>query len=117
EHTSELQSRRDLVCRLLLEKSSDVCSDRKSTRLNSSHLEISYAVFCLKKKCARRWTPPWKEARAGRQAEPLHPAGASGRPGAHAGGTAPLPAPAVYFFNGGAPPRAHPLSQQDPLQG
>ena len=27
--------------------------DRKSTRLNSSHLEISYAVFCLKKK--NRW--------------------------------------------------------------
>src|SRR5690349_23964324 len=27
------------------------CSqDRKSTRLNSSHVEISYAVFCLKKK-------------------------------------------------------------------
>src|SRR5438874_3057781 len=25
-------------------------SDRKSTRLNSSHVEISYAVFCLKKK-------------------------------------------------------------------
>src|SRR5256885_1290926 len=25
--------------------------DRKSTRLNSSHLVISYAVFCLKKKC------------------------------------------------------------------
>src|SRR5690625_6790173 len=35
-------------------------SDRKSTRLNSSHVAISYAVFCLKKKkdqrraCARR---------------------------------------------------------------
>src|SRR5256885_11764265 len=29
------------------------CSDRKSTRLNSSHLVISYAVFCLQKK-----TPP-----------------------------------------------------------
>src|SRR5690606_2535086 len=29
---------------LLLEK------DRKSTRLNSSHVKISYAVFCLKKK-------------------------------------------------------------------
>src|SRR6267378_6199012 len=28
-------------------------ADRKSTRLNSSHVEISYAVFCLKKK-----TPP-----------------------------------------------------------
>src|SRR5204863_8885903 len=27
-----------------------VNEDRKSTRLNSSHVEISYAVFCLKKK-------------------------------------------------------------------
>src|SRR5256885_8988368 len=27
-----------------------VTADRKSTRLNSSHLVISYAVFCLKKK-------------------------------------------------------------------
>src|SRR5690625_6360221 len=27
-----------------------LCSDRKSTRLNSSHVAISYAVFCLKKK-------------------------------------------------------------------
>src|SRR5947207_4869760 len=26
------------------------CKDRKSTRLNSSHTVISYAVFCLKKK-------------------------------------------------------------------
>src|SRR6516225_1508420 len=29
---------------------SEACSDRKSTRLNSSHMSISYAVFCLKKK-------------------------------------------------------------------
>src|SRR3712207_8971928 len=28
----------------------DHCTDRKSTRLNSSHANISYAVFCLKKK-------------------------------------------------------------------
>src|SRR5207249_8651401 len=28
--------------------------DRKSTRLNSSHVSISYAVFCLKKKRANR---------------------------------------------------------------
>src|SRR5438874_7412327 len=28
--------------------------DRKSTRLNSSHVEISYAVFCLKKKISKR---------------------------------------------------------------
>src|SRR5260221_3934966 len=27
-----------------------LCQDRKSTRLNSSHTVISYAVFCLKKK-------------------------------------------------------------------
>src|ERR1035438_2583509 len=87
EHTSELQSLRHLVCRLLLvrswrpprstlfpyttlfrsltagvvgalvEDSGPVllvvavfalgCLDRKSTRLNSSHLGISYAVFCL----------------------------------------------------------------------
>src|SRR5699024_11397348 len=32
--------------RFLLQKS----QDRKSTRLNSSHVSISYAVFCLKKK-------------------------------------------------------------------
>src|SRR5256885_5571364 len=32
------------------EQVGDVERDRKSTRLNSSHLVISYAVFCLKKK-------------------------------------------------------------------
>src|SRR2546426_11981408 len=31
--------------------------DRKSTRLNSSHLVISYAVFCLKKKKKHKSTP------------------------------------------------------------
>src|SRR2546426_1984905 len=31
-----------------------VLEDRKSTRLNSSHLVISYAVFCLKKKKKKR---------------------------------------------------------------
>src|SRR5690625_5565677 len=30
----------------------DAIRDRKSTRLNSSHVAISYAVFCLKKKIA-----------------------------------------------------------------
>src|SRR5205807_3912627 len=32
------------------QQSLTVLADRKSTRLNSSHLVISYAVFCLKKK-------------------------------------------------------------------
>src|SRR3712207_7010269 len=37
----------------------DPDTDRKSTRLNSSHANISYAVFCLKKKKRRGeyWTP------------------------------------------------------------
>src|SRR5438445_12468472 len=32
--------------------------DRKSTRLNSSHANISYAVFCLKKKKKKGYTAP-----------------------------------------------------------
>src|SRR5256885_7894596 len=34
--------------------------DRKSTRLNSSHLVISYAVFCLKKKKKREYCSEWE---------------------------------------------------------
>src|SRR5690606_41840326 len=34
----------------LADRSYGTLSDRKSTRLNSSHVKISYAVFCLKKK-------------------------------------------------------------------
>src|SRR5437899_4489231 len=37
--------------------------DRKSTRLNSSHLGISYAVFCLKKKKYSNTTCPPSKAR------------------------------------------------------
>src|ERR1022692_2244049 len=43
-----------------------VLPDRKSTRLNSSHLVISYAVFCLKKKrnrAAPRHTAGWPKGR------------------------------------------------------
>src|SRR2546430_8626024 len=40
-----------LGCTLLVRRIQlDSHSDRKSTRLNSSHSQISYAVFCLKKK-------------------------------------------------------------------
>ncbi len=42
-------ARRDVVHPLWRELEVDV-ADRKSTRLNSSHVVISYAVFCLKKK-------------------------------------------------------------------
>src|SRR2546426_9310093 len=36
----------------------DLARDRKSTRLNSSHLVISYAVFCLKKKNKKSYISP-----------------------------------------------------------
>src|SRR5699024_12156167 len=38
----------------LIEPVAQAGADRKSTRLNSSHVSISYAVFCLKKKNATR---------------------------------------------------------------
>src|SRR3712207_7437858 len=41
---------RDVVVGGLVEGRGDDLGDRKSTRLNSSHANISYAVFCLKKK-------------------------------------------------------------------
>src|SRR5256885_3843942 len=48
-----------VVCsRLGLRKDMPVRQDRKSTRLNSTHLVISYAVFCLKKKNCAHEHPP-----------------------------------------------------------
>src|SRR2546430_9900052 len=41
-----------------------VMTDRKSTRLNSSHSQISYAVFCLKKKTRRSVEPSTTESRS-----------------------------------------------------
>src|SRR3712207_8579123 len=38
------------VCNLFVRQTLGEQRDRKSTRLNSSHANISYAVFCLKKK-------------------------------------------------------------------
>src|SRR3712207_8807858 len=39
-----------------LERLKEQLEDRKSTRLNSSHANISYAVFCLKKKKEHTYT-------------------------------------------------------------
>src|SRR5438874_7420324 len=41
---------RGLARQMSYQATHDAHLDRKSTRLNSSHVEISYAVFCLKKK-------------------------------------------------------------------
>src|SRR5437899_9966215 len=48
--TTEARASRRYVRARTAEISASPCRDRKSTRLNSSHLGISYAVFCLKKK-------------------------------------------------------------------
>src|SRR5690242_21409884 len=44
----------DLFLRQLAPDASLYPGDRKSTRLNSSHMSISYAVFCLKKKTKKK---------------------------------------------------------------
>src|SRR2546430_6134752 len=41
---------RQIIWGALVTRSKSAAGDRKSTRLNSSHSQISYAVFCLKKK-------------------------------------------------------------------
>src|SRR2546427_9167704 len=43
-----------LDSRETLDRPAQIDGDRKSTRLNSSHSQISYAVFCLKKKKKER---------------------------------------------------------------
>src|SRR2546430_11199926 len=44
------RSRDQLAAAQVEHRIGDLTRDRKSTRLNSSHSQISYAVFCLKKK-------------------------------------------------------------------
>src|SRR3712207_7282029 len=48
-----VEERHPLQRRVLRARQRDKVEDRKSTRLNSSHANISYAVFCLKKKRKR----------------------------------------------------------------
>src|SRR5688572_31837968 len=58
------------VGELRVGRQADEDLDRKSTRLNSSHSQISYAVFCLKKKIGKSWTD-WntKQTRVRRMSE------------------------------------------------
>src|SRR5437868_13286437 len=48
-----VREERDREVRLTFREAS---ADRKSTRLNSSHVSISYAVFCLKKKSKKSYS-------------------------------------------------------------
>src|SRR5690606_40531994 len=45
-----LKEQREEIRKMEEKKLNEKLKDRKSTRLNSSHVKISYAVFCLKKK-------------------------------------------------------------------
>src|SRR5438874_9874941 len=50
QNRSEERSRARIIAANNVVNALFMAGDRKSTRLNSSHVEISYAVFCLKKK-------------------------------------------------------------------
>src|SRR3954466_6703760 len=95
-------------------------SDRKSTRLNSSHTIISYAVFCLKKKKRQKRCARHEEAAVG-------PRGAT--TGAVRAGHATCCAPSpfagrvfhrsavcsLFFFNRRGPPGIFPFSPPRPF--
>src|SRR3712207_1866274 len=49
-HLTSLCNTAGLITPVALQEEYSLWRDRKSTRLNSSHANISYAVFCLKKK-------------------------------------------------------------------
>src|SRR3954465_1024910 len=94
--------------------------DRKSTRLNSSHTIISYAVFCLKKKPtgprgrehARGGARPRAQGRLARRATRRRRRGAGEGDGGRRRGR--LAAP-LFFFKEGAPPEISPFPPPRPL--
>src|SRR3954464_12589378 len=94
--------------------------DRKSTRLNSSHTIISYAVFCLKKKAHRRGVAHLVPAQqldavrlVGRAAGGCRPA--SRRPVSCVCARRSRLVSPFFFFNEAAPPETFPLSLHGPL--
>src|SRR5471030_3437637 len=54
---------RPALVRSAISARSSCATDRKSTRLNSSHLGISYAVFCLKKKKKKNFVSFFKKTK------------------------------------------------------
>src|SRR3954463_5634518 len=94
--------------------------DRKSTRLNSSHTIISYAVFCLKKKKTQERTacrkgPPTRRRRANTDT-PLRPHPPASPPcRASAPGPTFLSLCPFFFFNDTATTEIYTLSLHDAL--
>src|SRR5215510_8212332 len=102
-------------------KPNNTAEDRKSTRLNSSHVAISYAVFCLKKKILRAQ----RDGAAGAAVHAGHNEGRQ-RPGVHhpvqrAPGSADQRGPEAWlqhtacFLGARATPEIDPLSLHDAL--
>src|ERR1039457_2403356 len=95
-------------------------TDRKSTRLNSSHLVISYAVFCLKKKntCSESWRRSADQTSAvaglGHHLHPHYGLAGVLSLGHPRTSTSPVPASLFFFFDGG-PARKFPSFSPTPL--
>src|SRR6266496_3196749 len=94
--------------------------DRKSTRLNSSHVEISYAVFCLKKKtiraASRRDAPLLvfsATVNPPQYSPPIHPPRCQGHAGAD--GSHGRASEFRFFFNDPPTPETYTLSLHDAL--
>src|SRR5688572_32247400 len=60
---SDIEHETDTITHRCVEALHKTFIDRKSTRLNSSHSQISYAVFCLKKKNEKNKTTITVESR------------------------------------------------------
>src|ERR1022692_1886521 len=96
-------------------------SDRKSTRLNSSHLVISYAVFCLKKKKKSQLDGRPRKSRWARGAPPQRAArrrtAQTGSAACHSGPhlRRALSQGCFFFFNDTATTEIYTLSLHDAL--
>src|SRR6266576_3476271 len=89
-----------------------LCADRQSTRLNSSHVEISYAVFCLKTKKNHLHEHPARQAQASHHPQQLRRAEQDGgaaepAPGRDLGEGE--PDGVVFFQKNRRPPRSTPF--------
>src|SRR5215813_8128029 len=80
--------------------------DRKSTRLNSSHVRISYAVFCLKKKTKKDVTSASAKAKAKSKKE---------KDEANVSDGLAADRRMIFFFNDTAPTEIYTLSLHDAL--
>src|ERR1022692_928895 len=88
------------------------CRDRKSTRLNSSHLVISYAVFCLKKKIETRLVDWIRRAVAFMVGKGRGSRGSRGGAGCEVGRRIRR---VLFFFNDTPTTEIYPLSLHDAL--